>query len=441
MSGALRELLREKLDGFRDLDRFVVAYSGGADSHALLHALVSLDLPQDILALHINHGLSPNADQWQTHCESVARTLGVAFYAERASVKRNGSGLENAARQARYDIFARHVSYGDVLLMAHHADDQIETFFLRLLRGAGVRGLGGMPEWRAIGGGCLYRPWLACSRSELRAYAEENSLVWVEDESNADLQFDRNYLREQVLPVLQARWPQAKNSIARSMAWCGEADAVNDELAEIDYFACYPHSERLGFSLAYAYLRGLSRARRRNVLRLWLTRCGVPVPGHRILDVIQAQTMDSRVDSSPQIAWEGWQCRRYQGRLYVIPQLPFLDSERVWHCSTDDALSNAGFGELSFLQTAGQGMRLDSSRPLTVSFAREGVRCRPQGREHSQSLKKLFQECSVPPWLRERTPLIYQDEQLLAVGDWWICADAVAAEHETGYLPQWELPC
>lgn len=440
MNGALRELLREKLEGFRDVERFVVAYSGGADSHALLHALVSLELPQEILALHINHGLSQNADNWQTHCEFIAHALGVDFCAERVTVKRSGSGLENAARQARYDIFARHVGVGDVLLMAHHADDQIETFFLRFLRGAGVRGLGGMPEWRAIGNGCLYRPWLACSQAELRTYAHANKLVWVEDESNTDLQFDRNYLREQVLPVLQARWPQAGQSIARSMAWCGEADAVTDELAEIDFFACYPHSERFGFSLAFAYLRGLSRPRRRNVLRLWLTRCGVPVPGHRILDAIQEQAMDSRIDASPQILWEGWQCRRYQGRVYVMPQLPMLDSERVWQCSADDLLSHEGFGELSFVHATGHGMRLDNSRPLTVSFAREGVRCRPQGREHSQSLKKLFQETSVPPWLRERTPLIYQDEQLLAVGDWWICADAAVTVGEQGYLPQWELP-
>lgn len=440
MSGALRELLREKLEGFRDVERFVVAYSGGADSHALLHALVSLELPQDILALHVNHGLSPHADSWQTHCEMVARVLGVEFCAERVQVIRNGNGLEHAARQARYDIFSRHISQGDVLLMAHHADDQVETFFLRLLRGAGVRGLGGMPEWRAIGSGCLFRPWLACSQEEVLAYVREHRLAWVEDESNADLQFDRNYLREQLLPLLEARWPQARHSIARSMAWCGEADAVNDELAEIDFFACYPHAERCGFSLAYAYLRGLSQARRRNVLRLWLMRCGVPVPGYRILDAIQAQTMDSRIDAAPIVVWEGWQCRRYQGRIHVLPQLPPLDSERVWQCSADDAISNAGFGELSFVYVSGHGMRLDSTRPLTVSFAREGVRCRPHGREHSQSLKKLFQECSIPPWLRERTPLIYQDDKLLAVGDWWICAEAAVTADEMGYVPQWELP-
>jgi tRNA(Ile)-lysidine synthase len=440
VNGVLRELLSEKLEGFRDVQRFVVAYSGGADSHALLHTLVSLDLPQDILALHVNHGLSANADNWQAHCEAVAHALHVDFYTERASVKRNGTGLENAARQARYDIFARHIGPGDVLLMAHHADDQIETFFLRLLRGAGVRGLGGMPEWRAIGSGCLYRPWLACSQEEIRDYARDHKLVWVEDESNTDLQFDRNYLREQVLPILQARWPQTGQSIARSMAWCGEADAVTDELAEIDFFACYPHSERFGFSLAFAYLTGLSRPRRRNVLRLWLTRCGIPVPGHRILDSIQEQAIDSRIDASPQISWEGWQCRRYHGRIYVMPQLPTLDSERTWQCSADDLLSNASFGELSFSLGTGQGMRLDNSRPLTVSFAREGVRCRPLGRHHSQSLKKLFQESAVPPWLRERTPLIYQDNRLLAVGDWWICADAAVSEGEKGYLPQWELP-
>ena len=439
MSDGLRELLQEKLEGFHDAERFIVAYSGGADSHALLHAVVSLGLPQEILALHVNHGLSPNADAWQAHCASVAHDLGVGFFAERIAVVRNGTGLENAARQARYDIFSNRVGYGDVLLMAHHADDQVETFFLRLLRGSGVRGLGGMPEWRRLGGGCLYRPWLARPQMELRAYAIQHQLQWVEDESNSDLGFDRNFLREQVLPVLRTRWPQADQSIARSMDWCGEADAVNDELAEIDYFACYPHAERFGFSLAYSYLLGLSRARRRNVLRLWFMRCGAPIPGHKILDVIQAQAMDSRMDSSPQIEWEGWQCRRFQGRLYAMPQLPPLDCERVWQCSVDDLLSNASFGQLSFSSVCGQGMRLDNARPLTVSFAREGVRCRPHGREHSQTLKKLFQECAIPPWLRERTPLIYQDQQLLAVGDWWICADATVSENEQGYLPQWEL--
>lgn len=440
MKATLPEQLRDKLAAFADAERFLVAFSGGADSHALLHALVSLELPQEILALHVNHGLSPNADNWQLHCEAVCRELHVPFCAERARIQRDGTGLENAARQARYDIFARHVLPGDVLLMAHHADDQIETFFLRLLRGAGVRGLGGMPEWRAIGQGCLYRPWLDRARCELRHYAREQDLVWVEDESNVDLQFDRNYLREQVLPVLQARWPQTTQSIARSMAWCGEADAVTDELADIDYFACYPHAERYGYSLAFAYLRGLSRARRRNVLRLWLTRCGIPVPGHRILDAMQLQMMDSRSDASPLVEWDVWQCRRYQGRLYVMQQLPALDSERSWQCLVGEVLEEPAFGELSFAASSGQGMRLDPQRPLTVNFAREGLRCRPCGREHSQSLKKLFQEFGVPPWLRERTPLIYQDEQLLAVGDWWVCAEAAVGEQETGYVSQWTLP-
>ena len=440
MNGALSALLREKLDGFCDARRFIVAYSGGADSHALLHALVSLELPQELLALHVNHGLSSQADSWQAHCESVCHALQVPFCAERAYVRRDGQGLENAARQARYDIFARHVGAGDVLLMAHHADDQLETFFLRVLRGAGVRGLGGMPEWRALGDGCLYRPWLACSRAELRAYAREHGLVWVEDDSNSDMHFDRNYLREHVLPVLQTRWPRAGHSIARSMSWCGEADAVLDEFAEIDLFACYPHGERWGQSLAFHYLRALSRPRRRNVLRLWLLRCGAPLPGHRILDAMQEQMIDARADASPLVEWDSWQCRRHQGRLHIMPQLPAIESDSSFQCMVNECISNAAFGSLSFEQSAGSGMRVDVDRALTISFAREGVRCRPLGREHSQSLKKLFQEAGVPPWLRERTPLIYQGDTLLAVGDWWLCAEGTAAENETSYLPQWQLP-
>jgi tRNA(Ile)-lysidine synthase len=437
----LTELLREKLSAFSTMERFVVAYSGGADSHALLHALVSLELPQSILALHVNHGISPNADAWQAHCEAVCQSMNVYFCSEGIQVVRDGTGLENAARQARYDMFARHIGHGDMLLLGHHADDQLETFFLRLLRGSGVRGLGGMPEWRTIGDGSLFRPWLSCKRDEIRAYAIAHALPWIEDESNTDLQFDRNYLRDQVLPVLHRRWPQTGSAIARSMSWCGEADAVADELAEIDFFACYPHAERLGWSLAFSYLRGLSRARRRNVLRLWLTRCGVSVPGHRILDAIQEQTIDSRSDASPQVAWGEWQCRRYQGRLHIMKQLPSLDTDRIWNCQVTDVISDVGFGEVSFAPSLGYGMRVDGGRPLSVMFSREGVRCRPAGRAHSQTLKKLFQAAAIPPWLRERTPLIYQGEQLLAVGDWWVCADAAVSEQESGYVPQWELTC
>jgi tRNA(Ile)-lysidine synthase len=438
-SSVLKQILRDKLAPFSDAHRFIVGFSGGMDSHALLHALVSLELPQSILALHVNHGISPNAKAWEAHCEAVCNALGVHFCAETVNVIRDGSGLENAARQARYDLFARHIGYGDLLLLAHHADDQLETFFLRLLRGAGVRGLGGMPDWRTIGDGSLQRPWLACQQADLCAYAQAHELKWIEDESNADLQFDRNFLREEVLPQLHRRWPQAGASIARSMSWCGEADAVGDELAEIDYFACYPHPERLGWSLALGYLCGLSRARRRNVLRLWLTRCGVTVPGHRILDAIQDQSIEARTDASPQIAWGQWQCRRYQGRLYVMPRLPAIDTERVWQCGVGDVIHDACFGELSFAAAQGQGMRLETDRPLTIMFSREGVRCRPVGRNHSQTLKKLFQAAAIPPWLRERTPLVYQDDQLLAVGDWWVCADAAVMDEEAGYLLQWEL--
>jgi tRNA(Ile)-lysidine synthase len=223
------------------------------------------------------------------------------------------------------------------------------------------------------------------------------------------------------------------------MSWCGEADAVADELADIDFFACYPHPERLGWSLALGYLRGLSRARRRNVLRMWLTRCGVPVPGHRILDTIQDQVIDSRLDASPQISWSDWQCRRYQGRLYLMPQLPVVNADRIFQCTVDEVIYDSGFGELSFAQSMGEGMRLDSSKPVSIMFSREGVRCKPVGRQHSQTLKKLFQAAAIPPWLRERTPLIYQDDRLLAVGDWWICADAAVNDEEPGYLLQWAL--
>lgn len=440
MEKNLPALLATQLATFADTRRFVVAYSGGADSHALLHALKSLCLPQETLALHVNHGgFSVHDDSWQAHCAATCAALGVAFYAERVQVLPDGKGPENAARQARYDAFASCVGAGDVLLLAHHADDQMETFFLRLLRGAGVRGLSGMPQKRAIGGGQMLRPWLTVSRDAVRRYAVMHSLRWAEDESNHTLCFDRNYLRMQVLPLLQKRWPQAEGSLARSMHWCLEADALADELAEMDYAACCPQAERLGFSLVFSSLAALSRARARNVLRLWLTRCGAPMPSHRLLDAMLEQGLGARMDAAPQQRWLGWQCARYRCRGYLFPQWPDLDLQAVWLCVIDDSISDRAFGRLSFTAVRGLGMRVDTSRPLTIRFVREGVRCRPQGRVHSQTLKKLFQEYAVPPWLRERVPLIYQGDKLLAVGDFWVCAEAAADEAETGYLPQWAL--
>lgn len=441
-TGDIVAVLAAKLEAYSDSRRYIVAYSGGADSHTLLHALVSLKPDKPVVALHVHHGLSPHADAWQQHCREQAERLGVEYVSERVRVKRDGGGLENSARQARYSVFARHVDENDLLLMAHHADDQVETFFLRTMRGAGVRGLGGMPETRAIGHGRLLRPWLAQSRQCLRQYAVQRQLQWIEDESNSDLQYDRNYLREQLLPVLEARWPHARQSIARSMSWCGEADAVADELAEIDYFACYPHSERLGYSLAFHYLSGLSRARTRNVLRLWMTKCGVPLPGINRLDVIVEQLLGARVDASPQVHWEHWQCRRYQGRLYLIPELPPCWTQARLVVQPGETLSMECLGELAIVPApaVGQGMRIDPDRPLEVCFDHMGVRCKPAGRSHSQQLKKLFQEYQVPPWLRERTPLIYQGETLLAVGDWWVCSEALVPADEQGYMPRWILP-
>lgn len=439
-TGILAAKLAAKLEAYQSRRRLLVAYSGGADSHALLHALVQLAPAQPIVALHVNHGLSPNADDWQLHCQRQAQALGVEFVSERVRVVNEGLGIEGAARQARYSVFARHVDEDDLLLMAHHADDQIETFFLRTMRGAGVRGLGGMPETRAIGHGMLLRPWLEQSRQSLREYAQAQQLTWIEDESNSDLQYDRNYLREQLLPILEARWPHARQSIVRSMSWCGEADAVADELAEIDYFACYPHAERVGYSMSFHYLTGLSRARVRNVLRLWMTKCGVPLPGYSRLDVIIDQLLSARIDASPQVGWGGWQCRRYQSRLYLIPEMADCHSDTRLVIHPSETLSLDCFGELSFVLVSGQGFRVNEAQPLEVRFDYAGVRCRPQGRAHSQQLKKLFQEHQVPPWLRERTPLIYQGDALLAVGDWWICDEAVIDCDEMGYLPMWNPP-
>lgn len=264
------------LKPWRNAKTWRIAFSGGLDSTVLLHLLAHLAKTENLpalSALHIHHGLQAAADAWPEHCQSVCDALGVPLHVVRVQVQR-GASLERAARDARYGAFVDATQVDDVLLTAQHQDDQAETLLFRLLRGAGVRGLSGMPNQRPVGRGLLVRPLLAVTRAELEAYATENHLNWIEDPSNQDRQFSRNYLRHQVFPVLTERWPQAMASMARSASHLNEAQALLNELAQIDLAEANTVSDFawLGVpSLELAALAKLSAARQRNALSHWLT--------------------------------------------------------------------------------------------------------------------------------------------------------------------------
>ena len=264
--------------------RWLVALSGGMDSIVLLHSLASLvsqssGLPP-VSAIHVNHQLHPEADAWQAHCDRVCASLGVPLQHSVVSVDGAGEGIEAAARRARYAVFEDSLGEGDVLFMAHHQDDQVETLLLRLLRGAGLSGLGGMPERRPLGAGQLYRPFLGLPRSMLADYAAEQKLDWVDDPSNADSQFDRNYLRAQVIPAVAQRWPGYRQTISRAAANLAEAQALLTQLAPSPLTL---RSRTGDPGLAARDLPADDPVRAVHNLRAWLQDQGVMAPEHRML--------------------------------------------------------------------------------------------------------------------------------------------------------------
>lgn len=254
MSEALYQSVRTSLSQIPSSAQVLVGYSGGLDSTVLLNLLVGLVAPNRITAVHVNHGLSPQADEWETFCRQQAMQLQLPFVAQKVSVKNLGQGIEEAARDQRYQVFEQYLPAGGALLLAHHQDDQQETLLLRLLRGAGPKGLGAMDQRRRFGEGWLVRPLLQASRRALEEYATEHQLSWIEDPSNQDTHFDRNYLRSKVLPLINRRWPGASQTMGRSAHLCRESDALLTDLAQLDMAQLGLRRERLGVSVLRAPL-------------------------------------------------------------------------------------------------------------------------------------------------------------------------------------------
>ncbi|MES2673485.1 MAG: tRNA lysidine(34) synthetase TilS [Pseudomonadota bacterium] len=402
--------------------RWWIAFSGGLDSCVLLHALAALKLPVQLQALHVNHQISANANAWQQHCAEFCAALGVQFTAVKVIVENNGRGLEDAARNARYTVFEQHLKPGDYLFTGHHADDQSETILLRLVRGAGPRGLAAMSRSRLLGEGIIHRPLLDFTRSELETYAHSHQLVWVNDESNEDDHYDRNYLRNQVMPLLRSRWPGFAQKWQQTAELCAANEALIEELAAQDLLLADLKTDLVGTSIALPYFSNLSVARRHNLLRTWLRGQGLCVPEQQHLTQIENQIIGGQLDAETRVNWGDVSLRVYRARVYALPlaQLPVV-------------------GELQWVMSErGRKPLLNSALPnLHIRYRQGGERCRPAGRAHSQTLKRLLQDYAIAPWLREGLPLLYSDDILVAVADLWICEGYVA--EADGYGLQYKL--
>lgn len=402
-----------------------VAYSGGLDSTVLLHALATAGVAR-LSALHVHHGLQAVADSWAERCAAQCEKLGVPFQLLRVKIEASDpAGPEAAARNARYAALAASMKSGDLLVTAHHQDDQAETVLLRLLRGTGIDGLAAMEPLRAFAPGQLWRPLLDVPRTAILAYAREQGLEWIEDPHNRDPRYARSWLRKEIVPRLQEQYPQASASLARAAKHAGQGAALLDELAQLDLDAT-----RNEHGLGVAKLLALSAARRANLLRHWLAGQGFAPPASAVIERLEREVLRARADASPLLHGGQYEFRRYRDSLVVMAPLPPAPKAAI-------AWDGAGALELP----SGCGRLLSSARrPLNLSirFPRGGEKLKPQGDRHTRTLKHLFQEAGVPPWERERTPLIYRGDELLCVGDRWPGA-AWAAEQKRGrFRIRWE---
>ena len=424
-------------NAFLDAKRWWIAYSGGVDSHVLLHAIAqfrdSHPNTPPLTAVHINHQINPCAADWARHCREICAQLGIELQVETVSVTPDGEGLESAARRARYAVFERLVGDNEVLLQAHHRDDQIETLLLRQLRGSGIAGLAAIPDKRALGKGHLLRPLLNCARSELVAYAQHNGLQWIDDDSNRDPQYDRNFLRLEVLPLIEQRWPAYRGTLARVSEQAGEAQRALDDLAAMDSVDAITAEG----CLAITACRALPPHRLHNLLRYWIQQCHLSLPSREQLRRIVA-AFDASDDAEPLVQWSGVEVRRYRDHLYAMAPLSMLPDGVDVAWLPPQAVKIDGIGMVSAEQQIGIGLRAD--RVYRIRSRIGGERCKPIGRMHSQTLKKLLQESMLPPWWRDRMPLIYCGDQIAAVGDLWVCEGFAVSADDAGWHIQWQRP-
>ncbi len=407
-----------------------VAFSGGPDSTALLHALAQLPEARmrGLRALHVDHGLHADSVRWAEHCRTFCNALEVACEVLCVQVERNtGVGLEAAARYARHDALARHLHEGEWLLFGHHRDDQVETVLLKLLRGAGPEGLGGMRVLRPFGRGQLWRPLLELSRTQLRDYVDAHQLDCIDDPSNIDTGLARNHLRHEILPRLQRHWPQAADSILHSAALSrAAADALRSQwLAAFDIL-----HDRAGGSLDARGWLALMPALREPLLDHWLHARGLPAPTTAQRQQIERQC-GARAGQLPCIRWPGAELHIWKGRLWALPPRRALspDWQRAWH---GEPLTLPDGGELTLDV---DGARLHE--PLQVRLRRGGERIKPAGDAHTRELRDLFQQAQLPPWQRDVCPLLYADGELVAVADRWLSARGAAIFAQAGALPRW----
>lgn len=445
MTERLLQVVAGVLDAHQVRGRTIaVALSGGMDSMVLLDLLDRLrsEFGMVLSAVHVNHGISRHAPDWAALCAAVCNARGIALRVERVSAMNEGSGLEAAARRLRYRAFGR--IEAEFIALAHQIDDQAETFLLQLLRGAGAKGLASMPVVRdqdsglpekAGRGPVILRPLLQVRRREIEAYASARGLKWVEDESNTDCGFDRNYLRSQVLPLLEARFPGYRETLARTSRNLSDYAALAEELAQIDG----PSADLT--QVPVERLRQLSDARALNLLRRMFSLRDLPMPPRERLQEALRQCREAADDAQVHVVFGNHGLRCHRGRVDLVEERGRIPA--AWNAAWDgrqDLLLPGGLGWLRGRSENGEGIasRHFEVEPAVVRSRGGGERIRPAQNRPVRSLKNLLQERAVPPWERARMPLVFFGEKLAWVPGIGVAQEFRAEPGEQGIVPEWE---
>ncbi len=431
----------ESLFTLSENSNYVVAYSGGVDSHVLLYCCKQLALP--VRAVHVHHGLQDVADDWvkqcQRYCESQNIKLDVLYV---DANKKQGQSPEETARIVRYEALQNNLVDDDCLLTAQHLNDQAETLLLQLFRTASAAGLSAMPAAKCIGLNTHIRPLLSFSRTEIECYAKDNNLTWLEDPSNQDISFDRNYLRKEIIPHLERRWPEVVKQLSTVAGLQSNNLQVLEDMAAIDLsnavtMPCDGLQSgvfEVMSTLSVDKLKQLSPSRLLNVLRYWVKTTLRNKPSRNLLEEIEKTLIHVQSDANPEIIFSGYVFRKFQGNLYLLKDNRDGKSEieQGWSPVSPLNLSNLKV-QLKAVDTDGGLSRQLLKESLKVGFRKGGETFHPVGRRHSQSLKKLLQEANVPPWERDVIPLVYFKEELIAVGGLWVSKEFSVADGESGW--------
>lgn len=414
----LTDIVYQTLVNLAPTPRYWIAFSGGLDSTCLLHILASLRsrLAIPISAIHLNHGLQSNSDAWEQHCQHVCDQLDIDIIIQKLRIHlAKGESLEAIARIARLQSYQRFIAANETILTAHHQDDQIETVLLQLLRGSGLPGLAAMPVRSSLSPGWLVRPLLGITRNQLMTYAEANRLCWIEDQSNQDTKFDRNYLRHQVIPHLKQRWPKCTTTITRSASHCGAADSLLSNLV-----APYVTTASGNYpgTLSKAVLLAMDVELCNAVLRFWIAQHGYPVPNHKHLAQIRNEVLTAAPDRWPVVAWSQTEIRSYRDDIFIMAPLPSKCTDTVlpWLSNTVAVLP-AGLGCLrcEYTTIAHHVLAPNDILALNIRFAVTGQRCQLPNTSKKHKIRDLYPQYAIPNWLRPYIPLIYLDDQLVAI--------------------------